>query len=86
MSGPNIIVHTNCDCGSGRLCRSVYQIAKWASGPRCPGCNKVLGPLEWAISKKDDARVRNLLGRKLQASVVRVMLASRRSKQQKRGK
>ena len=38
------IVLTNCDCCSDTIARTS---TKWIFGPRCPGCKKILGFMEW---------------------------------------
>ena len=42
-----IIVFTNCDCSSGLVAVTQGQIDRWRHGPRCPGCLKVLGAMQW---------------------------------------
>ena len=39
-----IIIQTNCDCSSDIIARTNTN---WIFGPRCPGCNKILGPMQW---------------------------------------
>ena len=46
-----IKIKTNCDCGSGSIER--YERA-WKYGPRCPYCNKILGPMQWNIGKEGE--------------------------------
>ncbi len=38
------IILTNCDCASDVIARISTH---WIFGPRCPGCGKILGPIEW---------------------------------------
>ena len=40
------IVYINCDCGLDTIARTNIN---WIYGPRCNGCNKVLGLMEWKI-------------------------------------
>lgn len=41
-----IIFSTNCDCASGR---KALHNPRFIIGPRCPYCNKILGPMQYTI-------------------------------------
>ncbi len=41
------ILHLNCDCCSTRI--AVKAGKTFPMGPRCPGCDEVLGPMQWRI-------------------------------------
>lgn len=43
-----LIIHTNCDCGSGEIARPTNH-SRWLYGPRCPFCLKILGMMSWSI-------------------------------------
>ena len=38
------IIQTNCDCASDTIARTSMR---WVNGPRCPGCNEILGCMQW---------------------------------------
>lgn len=78
-----ITIQTNCDCSSSSIRRTIRQVAEWRIGPKCPGCGKRLGWMEWSLSKEDDAQVAAFMGRKLQASVVRVIQAAHAMEKEK---
>ena len=40
------IISTNCDCCSAIIARTTNR---WKYGPRCPGCNCILGLLSFTI-------------------------------------
>jgi len=44
------VILTNCDCCSDTIARRVEQFHKWISGPRCPGCQKILGCMQWRLA------------------------------------
>jgi hypothetical protein len=48
-------IHTNCDCGSGKI---ISYKKNWKYGPRCPYCNKILGPMEYRILELKKPSVR----------------------------
>ena len=41
------IILTNCDCASDVMAVPKGRSGKWMYGPRCPGCHRVLGPMQW---------------------------------------
>lgn len=41
-----VVIHTNCDCCSDTIYR--YP-TRYVFGPRCPGCGKILGCMQWSI-------------------------------------
>lgn len=41
------VIRTNCDCSSNIMVRTHYP--NWMTGPRCPGCHKILGPMQWTF-------------------------------------
>lgn len=43
------IVRINCDCGSDVVARTSV---KWYLGPRCPNCQRPVGPMEYVIVAK----------------------------------
>jgi len=43
------IILTNCDCASNVIARTS---TKWIYGPRCPGCKKILGFMEWQEDRR----------------------------------
>jgi len=45
------IIHTNCDCSSDIIARASMR---WYMGPRCPGCRRVLGPMQWQVFEKEE--------------------------------
>lgn len=49
MTRKLVTISTNCDCSSNKIQVRQDQINKWVYGPRCPGCNKVLGPMQWDV-------------------------------------
>ena len=70
-----ITIQANCDCSYNNILRTVRQVAAWSIGPKCPGCGKTLGWMDWSLSKEDDDKVAVFMERKLQASCVRVTQA-----------
>lgn len=40
------IISTNCDCCSTKIARTT---TRWKYGPRCPGCGKILGIMQYLI-------------------------------------
>lgn len=46
------IVYINCDCGS-----DLYALTsvRWVYGPRCRGCGRILGPIEYRVYGKERA-------------------------------
>jgi hypothetical protein len=44
-----VLIHVNCDCGAYDML--VYG-RRWLYGPRCKGCRRILGPMQWSIRKK----------------------------------
>ena len=44
------IISTNCDCCSDIVARTENQINRWVYGPLCPGCNKILGLMQWGFA------------------------------------
>lgn len=39
-------IRVNCDCGSYLMVRTSRR---WGIGPRCQGCHKILGPMEYSV-------------------------------------
>lgn len=39
-------IRVNCDCGSYLMARTSRR---WNIGPRCRGCHKILGPMEYSV-------------------------------------
>jgi hypothetical protein len=48
------LVAINCDCGSGHTAK--IKGTMWRFGPRCPFCEKILGPIEYRIIGETSAR------------------------------
>lgn len=44
------IILTNCDCCSSIIARRIEQYHKWTFGPKCPGCHKILGWMQWRLA------------------------------------
>jgi hypothetical protein len=44
-----VVVHTNCDCASGKTIR---RNRSWNFGPRCPHCYRILGPMQYTIHEE----------------------------------
>ena len=44
------IVLINCDCASDVIARRTDQFCKYLFGPRCPGCQKILGWMQWRLA------------------------------------
>ena len=44
------IYSINCDCGSDLIART--SAGRWMYGPRCRGCKRLLGPMEYAFVAK----------------------------------
>ena len=44
------IILTNCDCASNIIAKPSEQYHKWIFGPRCPGCHKILGWMQWRLA------------------------------------
>lgn len=56
MIPKTIDIAVNCDCASHVITVPADRPKRWKYGPRCPGCGKVLGPMEWSIVKPKAAR------------------------------
>ena len=41
------IVLVNCDCASDTIARR--WPTRWMMGPRCPGCQRILGPMQYRV-------------------------------------
>ena len=48
------IVHVNCDCSSDIIAVLPSQINTWTCGPRCRGCGKIMGCMQWTTHPKDE--------------------------------
>ena len=48
------IVHVNCDCSSDIIAVLPSQINTWTYGPRCRGCGKIMGCMQWTTHPKDE--------------------------------
>ena len=47
------IILTNCDCCSDTIAKAPSQVKEWVYGPRCPGCNKILGIMQWQLANEN---------------------------------
>nr|BDD48356.1 hypothetical protein 31 [Candidatus Omnitrophota bacterium] len=45
---------TNCDCSSDWIARR--SKGRWSFGPRCRGCGRIMGPMQWTDVGKIKAR------------------------------
>ena len=43
------IIYINCDCGSSHVARKTMR---WIYGPRCPGCKRIVGGMDFDIVGK----------------------------------
>lgn len=47
-----LLIRINCDCGAYTIRVRHDRPNHWRFGPRCRGCRRIVGPMNWSVLKE----------------------------------